>query len=120
MPLDAATATRQTDQALFLDDHRRIGERIWRMSDTSAWALQPPAVTVRLVGSVEAWPLDGDGEVIVASAILLQHTRLQSHFTTAGRQIHRLRRHADGWRLARKILLLPEQAVGTPHLGWLL
>jgi len=107
------------DQALFLDDHRRIRERIWRMGDTSAWALHPAAVTLRLVGSVEAWPLPG-GEILASSAIALQHTRLQAQFSTIGRQIHRLRRGPAGWRLHRKILLLPEQTIGTPHLGWLL
>lgn len=107
------------DQALFLDDYRRIRERVWRMGDTSAWALHPAAVTVRLVGSVEAWPLRDD-EVLVSSAIAIQHTRLQAQFSTIGRQIHRLRRSPAGWRFSRKILLLPEQTVGTPHFGWLL
>ncbi len=110
----------ETDQALFLDDHRRLGERVWRMHDRSAWALYPQGDAVRLVGGVEAWPLEAADEIIVASTMTLQYVRLQSIFTTAGRQIHRLRRGADGWRLARKILLLPAQAAGTPHLGWLL
>lgn len=119
VPLDAG-ADPANDQALFLDDHRRLRERIWRMGDASAWALQPPAVTVRLVGTVEAWPDGAADELTVSSAILIQHTRLQAHFATAGRQIHRLRRSADGLRLVRKILLLPQHATGTPHLGWLL
>lgn len=119
VPLDAA-ADPAGDQALFLDDHRRIRERIWRMGDTSAWALHPPAVTIRLVGSVEAWRGEVEGEIVAASAMVLQHTRLQSQFTTTARQIHRLRRGPHGWRLARKILVLPQQSVGTPHLGWLL
>lgn len=111
----------ETDQALFLDDHRRLTERIWRMHDRSAWALYPQGDAVRLVAGVEAWPIAGQqDEIIVASTMTLQYVRLQSIFTTAGRQIHRLRRRADGWRLTRKILLLPAQAAGTPHLGWLL
>jgi 3-phenylpropionate/cinnamic acid dioxygenase small subunit len=110
----------ETDQALFLDDLRRLRERIWRMHDKSAWALYPQGDAVRLIGGVEAWPLDTPDEVLVLSAMTLQYVRLQSVFTTAGRQIHRLRRGTDGWRLVRKILLLPAQAAGTPHLGWLL
>jgi 3-phenylpropionate/cinnamic acid dioxygenase small subunit len=110
----------ETDQALFLDDQRRLKERVWRMHDKSAWALYPEGDAVRLIGGVEAWPLDGPDEIIVASTIALQYVRLRSIFTTAGRQIHRLRRGADGWRLSRKILLLPAQTAGTPHLGWLL
>ena len=110
----------ETDQALFVDDYGRLRERVWRMGDKSAWALQPPGQTVRLVGSVEAWPLDAEVSVIASSTITIQHTRRQSVFTTSGRQIHRLRRGEDGWRLVRKIMLLPAQSAGTPHLGWLL
>lgn len=110
----------ETDQALFLDDHRRLRERIWRMHDKSAWALYPEGDAVRVVGGVEAWPLASPDEILVASAMTIQYVRLQSVFTTAGRQIHRLRRGPDGWRLVRKILFLPAQPAGTPHLGWLL
>lgn len=116
----AADGDPEHDQALFLDDYRRLNERIWRMGDTSAWALQPTGDAVRVIGSVEAWPLEAEGEVIASSTITIQYTRMQSLFVTAGRQVHRLR-HADGtWRMSRKILLLPAQQGGTPHLGWLL
>lgn len=108
------------DQALFLDDHRRLTERVWRMRDTSAWGLQPPGYAVRLIGSVEAWPESGGGDVVVTSTIQIQYTRMQSRFSTSGRQIHHVRRGPAGWRIKRKIMLLPAQATGTPHLGWLL
>jgi benzoate/toluate 1,2-dioxygenase beta subunit len=108
------------DQALFLDDHRRLQERVGRMYDTTAWALHPQGETVRVIGNVEAWPLEGTNEVIASSTIAIQHTRMQALFATSGRQIHRLRRVDGLWRLSRKILLLPAQEGGTPHLGWLL
>lgn len=108
------------DQALLFDDHRRLTERVWRMRDTSAWALYPPGETVRVIGNVEAWPREAEGEIIVASTFTIQYTRMQSQFVTAGRQVHRLRRRGEDWRLCRKILLLPAQSGGTPHLGWLL
>jgi len=110
----------ETDQALYLDDHRRLRERIWRMHDKSAWALYPQGDCVRVVAGVEAWPLAAADEIIAASAIAIQYVRMQTVFTTAGRQIHRLRCGTAGWRLCRKILLLPAQSAGTPHLGWLL
>lgn len=119
-----------TDQALFLDDRRRLVERVWRMSDRSAWALWPPAETVRSIGGVEAWRVTeladaapaprGDEEVLAASAIHIQYVRGEKAFSLAGRQVHRLRRTAEGWRLRRKILLLPELSAGSAHLGWLL
>lgn len=107
------------DQSLLLDDYRRLRERVWRMYDTSAWALQPPPQVVRLVGSVEAWET-GDDELLATSAIAFTHERLQQVLRLAGRQIHRLRRKPDGLHIVRKILLSPDITAGTPHLGWLL
>jgi len=107
------------DQSLLLDDHRRLRERVWRMYDSSAWALQPPAQTVRLVGSVEAWAVEDD-EIVATSTIAITHERLQKTLRLAGRQIHRLRRTDNGLRIVRKTLLCPEVTAGAPHLGWLL
>lgn len=117
------------DQALFLDDRRRLGERVWRMADRSAWALWPAADTIRLLGSVEAWrvadlsgapPATAGEEALAASTISIQCIRNRSSITFAGRQVHRLRRAGSSWRLRRKTLLLPNLQVGSPHLGWLL
>ena len=107
------------DQSLLLDDHRRLRERVWRMHDTSAWALQPPPQVVRGVGSVEAWAAVDD-EIIATSTIAITHERLQKTLRLAGRQIHRLRRTDAGLRIVRKTLLCPEITAGAPHLGWLL
>lgn len=111
------------DQALILDDYRRLNERVWRMRDTSAWALHPAAETVRMIGSVESWDIGEAGglrEVISTSALMISFTRMgQTRFLSA-RQVHRLRRHPDGWHIFRKIMLIPEIAAATPHLGWLL
>jgi 3-phenylpropionate/cinnamic acid dioxygenase small subunit len=106
------------DQALFFDDRRRLGERVWRMSDASAWALTPAADTVRMLGGVEAWP-DGDG-VLASSSLHVTYRRGPRVMTMAARQIHRLAPDAGGFRIRRKTLLIPELAAGMPHLGWLL
>jgi len=109
------------DQSLTLDDHRRLSERVWRMGDKSAWALQPPGQTVRLIGTVEAWWLDEErAEAIATSAMLVTHERLGVVTRLSGRHVHRLRRRGDQWRLTRKILLSPDITAGTPHLGWLM
>jgi 3-phenylpropionate/cinnamic acid dioxygenase small subunit len=109
------------DQGLILDDHRRLRERVWRMHDTSAWALVPYAQTVRMVGGVEAWALqDSSTDVIATSAISITHERTGTVSVLAGRQIHRLRRADDGWMIVRKILLCPAITAGMSHLGWIL
>lgn len=110
------------DQSLILDDHRRLNERVWRMSDTSAWALFPHAQTMRQIGGVEAWSLDGSDtdDVLAACTISITYERLQKLTYLSGRQIYRLRQRDGQWRLIRKTFLCPEIHAGTPHLGWLL
>lgn len=109
------------DQGLIMDDHRRLRERVWRMHDTSAWALVPYAQTVRMVGGVEAWPVpQSSADVIATSAITITHERTGKVTVLAGRQIHRLRRTDDGWMIVRKILLCPAITAGMSHLGWIL
>lgn len=122
-----ADAHPANDQSLFLDDRRRLEERVWRLADSSAWALQPAPWVTRLVGGVEAWPVEpaepagqpGD-EVLAAATLLLQHARSGRVWSGAGRTVHRLRRGPAGWRIVTKIIVLPAPAAGVPHLGWLL
>lgn len=109
------------DQGLIMDDHRRLGERVWRMHDTSAWALVPNAQIVRMVGGIEAWPLpDSGSDILATNTISITHERMGKVTVLAGRQIYRLRRSDESWKLVRKIMLCPAIAAGTPHLGWLL
>ena len=109
------------DQGLIMDDYRRLGERVWRMQDSSAWALVPYAQTVRMVSGIEAWTLpDSPNDVIATSAISITHERTGKVTVLAGRQIHRLRRSNGSWVISRKILLCPAIAAGISHLGWIL
>lgn len=114
-----ADAHPATDQSLFLDDRRRLGERVWRLGDPNAWALRPAPWVTRLVGGVEAWTV-GNDELLAASTLLLQHARAGRAWSGAGRTVHRLRRGPAGWRIVHKIISLPAPAAGVPHLGWLL
>lgn len=123
-----ADAHPASDQSLFLDDRRRLGERVWRLADPSAWALQPPPWVTRLVGGVEAWPAEpveeggpgGGDEVLAAATLVLQHARGGRVWSGAGRTVHRLRRGPTGWRIVTKIIAMPAPSAGVPHLGWLL
>jgi 3-phenylpropionate/cinnamic acid dioxygenase small subunit len=107
-----------TDQSLFLDDRRRLGERVARWRDPSAWAQLPPSGVVRLVGSVEAWSA-ADGTLIVRSALVLTEHRGTRVRAYAGHQVHRLVVD-DEWVIAAKVLLLPALAAGTDNLAFLL
>lgn len=131
VPLDTRAAHPGHDQSLFLDDRRRLDERVWRFTDPNAWSLHPFGETVRSVAGVEAWPdearNDTSGEaaseILVASTLTLQHVRSGAAWSTLARQVHRLRSDPSapgGWRLVHKVILLPQLAAGTPHLGWLM
>ena len=91
----------QFDQTLFFDDRRRLGERVARWDDPSAWAHHPPARTVRIVGTVEAWTMptaaggdrgvDTFAEVLVRSALTIWEHRRGASRPWPVTQIHRLR-----------------------------
>lgn len=122
VPLDTRSPHPGNDQSLFLDDRRRIEERLWRFVDPNAWAVVPGGREVRAVTGVEAWPDPvRPSEVLVSSVLTLQHVRTQRVFSTVGRQVHRLRRDAErGWTLVQKTMLFPQLEAGSPHLGWLI
>jgi 3-phenylpropionate/cinnamic acid dioxygenase small subunit len=124
VPLSTRKPHPAADQSLFLDDRRRLEERVWRFTDPNAWAVVPFGRTTRGVAGVEAWRA-ATGEILCSSALSLHHVRSGKVYATAGRQIHRLRANpdrADGppYTLVHKILLLPDLEAGSPHLGWLL
>lgn len=109
-----------TDQSLFLDDLRRLRERVARWRDPAAWAQVPSSLVVRIVGSVEAWPDRGDGSAVVRSALVVTEHHGRRIRSYAGHQVHRLLLDDDGWTMVTKVLLLPGLVVGTDNLAFLL
>ena len=85
------------DQALFLDDRRRLAERVSWRRDPAAWGQQPPSLTVRAVTGVEAWP--AGGRVVARSSLVVHEQRHGLGQHLAGYQIHEL---ADGPAQARQ------------------
>jgi 3-phenylpropionate/cinnamic acid dioxygenase small subunit len=110
------TAHPGRDQSLFLDDRRRLGERVAWRREPSAWGQQPASQCVRTVGSVEAWD-DGD-TTVVASAVAVHEHRAGRAQHLAGHQIHEL---VDGaTRCRSKILLFPTLVNGLRNPSFLL
>lgn len=107
-----------TDQSLFLDDRRRLGERVSWRRDPTAWGQQPPSECVRVVGSIEAW---AEGDTIVAhSALTLTEHRHGRTQVLAGHQIHELCCVENGLRCRSKILLVPALATSVHNPSFLL
>ncbi len=105
-----------SDQSLLLDDRRRLAERVEWRRDPSAWGQQPPSLTTRIVGGVEAWPAPGG--VVARSTLLVDEHRHGRHQQLAGCQIHELT--GDDLRLRTKILVVPALSTGIRNPSFLL
>ena len=112
----AAPAHPGTDQSLLLDDRRRLAERVEWRRDPSAWGQQPPSRTIRIVGSVEAWPAPGG--LVTRSALLIDEHRHGRRQQLASCQIHEL--VGDDLRRRTKILVVPALGTGVRNPSFLL
>ncbi|MFV0308532.1 MAG: aromatic-ring-hydroxylating dioxygenase subunit beta [Desertimonas sp.] len=115
VPLDP-TSHPGRDQSLYLDDRRRLGERVGWLATPSAWGQHPPSTCVRVVGGVEAW--SERGAVIVRSTFTLVEQRQGRHQMLAGHQIHEL--VGSPTRCRTKIILVPRLTVGVRNPSFLL
>ena len=104
------------DQSLLLDDRRRLAERVEWRGDPSAWGQQPPSLTIRIVGGVEAWAA-ADG-LVTRSSLLIDEHRHGRHQQLAGCQIHEL--VGDDLRRRTKILVVPALSTGVRNPSFLL
>jgi 3-phenylpropionate/cinnamic acid dioxygenase small subunit len=105
-----------TDQSWFLDDRRRLGERVAWHAEPSAWGQHPASTCVRTVGSVEAWPAP-DG-LVAHSTVTIVEQRLGEVQVLAGRQVHEL--VGNDLAIRSKVLVVPRLAAGLRNPSFLL
>jgi len=105
------------DQSLYLDDRRRLAERVAWHADPASWGQHPPSTCVRSVGGVEAWS-DGDDRVVVHSTVTLVEQRTGRLQVLAGRQVHEL--VDDASRCRSKVVVMPRLAIGVRNPSVLL
>ena len=78
----------------------------------------PPSRTRHLVTNVRIQPRASKGEYDVSSNFLLYRTRLETDLNIfAGRREDLLRKTADGWRIARRKILLDQNVVLAKNLS---
>ncbi len=104
------------DQSLLLDDRRRLAERVEWRRDPSAWGQQPPSLTTRVVGGVEAWAATTG--LVTRSSLLIDEHRHGRHQQLAGCQIHEL--VGGDLRRRTKILVVPALGTGVRNPSFLL
>ena len=101
------------------DDYRSIMGRILRLSGKSAWAEDPPSRTRRLVTNVFVEETENANEFVATSYLLLTRNRFKDHHVdiVSGERRDVLRLGEDGFKLARREVILDQAVLGTPNLA---
>jgi len=118
----AAGAGFSTDSFHMDDDWHSLETRVARLETEYAWAEDPASRLRHLVGNVRVTASGSPDEVGVKSNVLIFRGRSDSpdfHLLSAERR-DLLRRHPDGWRIARRLVLLDHTSLGTHNLSILL
>jgi 3-phenylpropionate/cinnamic acid dioxygenase small subunit len=83
-----------------------------------AWAEDPPSRTRHLVTNVQVRRRSASDEFDVTSSFLLYRTRLETDLNLfAGRREDMLRKTGEGWRIARRKILLDQNVVLAKNLS---
>jgi len=101
------------------DDYRSIMGRVLRLSGKSAWAEDPPSRTRRLVTNVFVEETANPDEYVVTSYLLLTRSRFKDHHVDiiSGERRDVLRMREDGFKLARREVIIDQAVLGTPNLA---
>jgi 3-phenylpropionate/cinnamic acid dioxygenase small subunit len=108
-----------TDMAHMDEDRYSLAKRVERFDTQHAWAEDPPSRTRRYVTNVRCWSGDADGEIVVRCNLLLFRSRgdIHEHDLLSATRTDVLRANGDGYRLARREVLLDESVLRTQNLA---
>ena len=104
--------------SIIYDDRSRIGHRVARLKSGEALAQDPPSRLRRLISNIEISEAE-NGDIDVRSNFLVIEVR-QDQRIWAGRNLHRLRREHGELKMATKKVLLVNNNVELPPLGFLI
>jgi benzoate/toluate 1,2-dioxygenase beta subunit len=102
IPLDLQGDPRR-QVSYFLDDRRRLEDRVGLLETGWAHAQIPPSRTCRIVGNVEGWPLD-DGDVLARCSVITWEHRRGRLTPFASRNDYVLAAVGAEWRIRFKIV----------------
>ncbi|WP_432198177.1 aromatic-ring-hydroxylating dioxygenase subunit beta [Streptomyces sp. bgisy027] len=104
----------------FLEDRGSLTGRVYRLIGTSsAWAEDPPSRCRRMVTNLLVNRTDSPDEFACAHNLLVVRHRFNDSApdVIAAERRDLLRRTEQGWRLARRTVLLNETLLSTPNLA---
>ncbi|WP_063820901.1 3-phenylpropionate/cinnamic acid dioxygenase subunit beta [Parafrankia elaeagni] len=120
------TVTRQEGDGVdsvvghFEEDFGSLSARVTRLTHTtSPWAEDPPSRTRRFVTNILVTRTDKAEEVTVVSNLLVTRNRgsVPGFVLIPAERRDVVRRTPDGWRVARRVILLDESILSTPNLA---
>lgn len=99
-----------------------IRMRVERTFSDYNWAEDPPSRTRHFLSNfrlVELAGSEGQPELVIRTNLLLYRSRFDSpsHDLISGERTDRLRKTAEGWKLARRLVLLDHTTMGISSLG---
>jgi 3-phenylpropionate/cinnamic acid dioxygenase small subunit len=105
--------------AHFDENRYSLGRRVARFLTEHAWTEDPPSRLRHYVANVRTFATDDPNHVVVDSGVMLYRSRgdvREAAVLSAGRE-DLLRRTGDGWRLARRTILLDDSVVRSQNLA---
>jgi 3-phenylpropionate/cinnamic acid dioxygenase small subunit len=105
--------------AHFDEDKYSLNRRVARFRTEHAWTEDPPSRLRHHVTSVRTFATEDPGHLVVDSGVLLYRSRgdvREAALISAGRE-DLLRRAGDGWRLARRTILVDDSVLRTQNLA---
>ena len=124
VPAGGADVDPHRQMSVIFDNRSRIATRLKQLRTGKRYAQAPPSDLRRLVSNIEflggrATP-DGGVDLEVAANFLVLESRARGNTVWGGRTTYRLRRGADGLRLAYKKVVLVDNDKPLPTLGFLI
>ena len=104
----------------FDDDYNSMMVRITRLTTTTnAWSEDPASRVRRFITNVSIWETDVPDEYEVSSYLLLTRNRAEAkdYKQLSAERNDRLRMTKDGFRIAKRSILIDQVVLGMPNLA---
>ena len=105
------------DLAIFEDDKTYLTMRVDRLETGMAWAEDPPSRTRHIVGNLVVEPVSEDVVKAKTAFILYRSHHETDENIFAGSREDELRRADDGWKIARRTIVLDSNVILAKNLS---
>lgn len=104
VPANGADIDPERRMSMIYDNRSRIALRIKQLKTGRRHSQTPPSQLARVISNVEL--LEGEGDLRVAANVMIFETNMRGDTVWGARNEYTLRREGDGFRLARKKVVL--------------